>query len=285
MIAMSGNGNAYVYDGMADAYSGANVPYTTSNTIAGFYGPLAAAPAGTYFLMNGLVLNPSLSVIGGSESPSTSSTNPLASQRNIAAVASIDANTFVRLTTPVKATLTTTPASDARPTLELANIGTRALTTIGALAENPPQTLLGTARINVPPRQIAVDASGTVYAITLSGLTVTPLSNAGKPTLASPGAVVNTDGTTVLRAGSFITVSGTNLAAAATAATLPPPSVLGGSCVTFSDTPVTLLQTAPGRISAQIPDSLAAGTYVLAVRSLATGQQSSGVVVTVQEPK
>jgi hypothetical protein len=171
--------------------------------------------------------------------------------------------------------------------LELANLTTHSVTTIGAVAENPAQTLLGTARINVPPRQIAIDSNRVAYMVTLSGLTVVPLTSPARPKIATgSAAVLNTsDGTGVLRPGSFITINGSNLAAAGVASSLPPPNVLGGSCVTLSDTAAPLLETTPGKITAQVPDTLPAGTYVLMVRSLATGQQSDAVVVTIQKPK
>ncbi len=75
---------------------------------------------------------------------------------------------------------------------------------------------------------------------------------------------------------------GSSLAAPAVSDELPAPSILGGSCVTFSDIALPLLETSPGRIMAQVPDTLAPGQYVLRVRSLAYGQQSDAVVVTVQ---
>jgi uncharacterized protein (TIGR03437 family) len=87
-----------------------------------------------------------------------------------------------------------------------------------------------------------------------------------------------------MKPGSFITLNGTNLASPGTADQLPAPVVLGGSCVTFSDTAIPLLQTAGGQISAQVPPGLQAGTYVVQVRSLATGQQSDPTVFTVQKP-
>ncbi len=58
--------------------------------------------------------------------------------------------------------------------------------------------------------------------------------------------------------------------------------MLGGSCVTFGDVSLPLLSTSPGQIQAQIPDTLPAGTQVVAVRSLATAQDSAPVIVTVK---
>jgi len=135
---------------------------------------------------------------------------------------------------------------------------------------------------------MAVNSAGTVaYIITLSGLSVvslTPTGNNTAPAIstASNSIVNSADGTPNFSPGSFITINGTNLASAATAATIPPPTVLGGSCVTFGDIAVPLLSTSSGQIQAQIPDSLSAGTAVVEVRSLATAQDSAPVVVTVK---
>jgi DNA-binding beta-propeller fold protein YncE len=284
-IALAANGNTYLYDAMADTYTGTNRPYTSSTTINGYYGPLAAGPNANYFLVNGLVLNSSLAAVGGSESPSSSITYPLSSKRNVAAVAPAGEWTFVRLTTPVKQTISSTVNGDARPVLELADISRGSVTVVGPLAENPVNSLYGTTtRVNVPPRQLAVDSQGTVYAITLSGLTVSPLATGAAPSISTAaGAVVDaTSGARTLTPGGFVAISGTNLATENTAVQLPPPTVLGGSCVLFSSVAMPLLQTSPGKIVAQIPATLAGGQYVVQVRSLATGQQSGQVIVTLQ---
>jgi uncharacterized protein (TIGR03437 family) len=128
-----------------------------------------------------------------------------------------------------------------------------------------------------------------VYAITLSGLTVLPLPPSGgaspKPQLASASPVVNSsDGSTNFQPGAFITINGTNLADAAVAAQLPPPTVLGGSCVVFDDMPIPLLQTSSGQISGQLPVNVHAGVNVMQVRSLSGAQQSDPIVVLVQKP-
>ena len=62
------------------------------------------------------------------------------------------------------------------------------------------------------------------------------------------------DGTQNIRPGSFITISGA-ISPPPRSPTLPPPTVLGGSCVTFSDVAVPLLQTSSGQIQAQVPDT------------------------------
>jgi YVTN family beta-propeller protein len=286
-IVLGGAGTAYLYNALANAFTVANGLYS-STTIPGYFGPLAAAPDASYFLANGLVLNSSLSVIGGAQSTSLASSNPapFASTRNVVAVAALDRNSFLRLTTQAKTSLTaTTAVGDSRPTLELANLQTNAVTVAGAVAENPAVTVFGTTRANVPPRLLAVDASGNAYALTLSGLSVIPLTPQGSPPpqiASGANAIVNSsDGTTKFAPGSFIAVNGANLASSGKASQLPAPTVLGGSCVTVGSLAIPLLQTSAGQISAQLPGNLRPGMYATQVRSLANGQQSQSVVITV----
>ncbi len=285
-IVLGGTGTAYLYDAMADTFTVSNRIYTQT-TLAGYFGPLAAAPDGSYYLANGLVLNSSLSTIGGSELTSSTTPAPFASTRNIAAVAALDSNRFLRLTTQAKQNLTATGAGEARPTLELADLRNNSVSLVGALAENPAVTVFGTTRTNVPSRLLAVDSAGTTaYALTLSGLSVIPLTPQGSapPQIATGAtAVVNgSDGTTNLKPGSFVVINGSNLAAPATATQLPAPTMLGGSCVTLSDVAIPLLKTSTGQITAQLPGDLRPGTYMGQVRSLALGQQSQAVVITVK---
>jgi uncharacterized protein (TIGR03437 family) len=133
---------------------------------------------------------------------------------------------------------------------------------------------------------MVVDSSGTTaYALTLSGLSVLPLAPATadtRPAISARGIVNTSDGTAEIRPGSFITITGSNLATAAIASTIPPPTVLGGSCVTFGDIAVPLLQTSTGQIQAQVPTTLSPGMQVVEVRSLATAQASDPVTVTVR---
>jgi hypothetical protein len=146
-------------------------------------------------------------------------------------------------------------------------------------------TVFNTQRWNIAPRQMVVDSSGTMYAITLSGLTVAPVApatDANRPQVAANRGVINSsDGTTNIQPGSFVTISGRNLADAASADTLPAPTVLGGSCVTFNDFALPLLQTSNGQILAQVPAGVSTGINVVQVRSLATAQASDPVMVTV----
>jgi hypothetical protein len=303
ILTLSGNGTAYVYDATADAYVASRLLIPAP--IQGYYGLLGAGPGGAYFLVNGLIVNPSLTTIGGSATPGATGTPggggipgqpgqpPVVSiintgNRNVAALVPLDATRFLRLTTPVRQNITTVTRDDARTTLEIVNLETGEDRLAGVVPENPVVNVFGTTRFNTNPRMMAVNSAGTTaYMITLSGLSVVSLTPTGtdtRPAIATgaAGIVNSVDGTPNFKPGSFITISGTNLADAATADTLPPPTVLGGSCVTFGDIAVPLLATSTGQIQAQVPDTLPAGTHVVEVRSLSTAQASDPVVVTVR---
>ncbi|MDQ6708822.1 MAG: hypothetical protein M3Z85_22915, partial [Acidobacteriota bacterium] len=282
IITLAGNGNVYLYDAVNDAYVAGRLIF--NNPIQSYFGPLGVATGGTYFLAGGLVLNSSLTAIAGSERPGVS-TFATPSQRHVVAVYPLDANNYLRLTVPVKANIGSTPADDPRPNLEQVNIQSGEVSLLAVPAENPRYTIFGTTRLNVPARSMVVDSSNTAYIITLSGLSVIPLTPSGatRPQIA-PGAVgiVNaTDGTQNIRPGSFITVRGTGLAAPATADSIPPPTVLGGSCVTFNDVSLPLFRSADGQIQAQVPANVDPGSNVVQVRSLALAQSSDPVVVNV----
>jgi DNA-binding beta-propeller fold protein YncE len=300
ILTLAGNGQGFLYDSGVDTYVSSRQLFNSpGNPIQGYFGVLGAGPKGAYYLANGLIMNPSLTVIGGSERPGatgfqfTQPGQPPAQvvvntgQRNVAAVAPITDTIFIRMTTPVRQNITAVTRDDERTTLEAVNLVTGEEVLAGVAPENPIQNVFNTQRINVVPRWMAVDSRGTVYAITLSGLSVIPLTAPGTDTRPAVtngvrGIVNSTDGTTNIRPGSFITVSGRNLAAAATAETIPPPTVLGGSCVTFGDIAVPLIAASGGQIQAQVPESLRAGTHVVQVRSLATAQASDPIQVSVR---
>jgi uncharacterized protein (TIGR03437 family) len=114
---------------------------------------------------------------------------------------------------------------------------------------------------------------------------LTPSSAATTPALASTQPIINSvDGTTTFKPGSFVTINGSSLASPAVANALPAPTVLGGSCVVMNSVAIPLLQTAGGQIAAQIPSTMRPGEVVMQVRSLATAQSSSPVVVTIHTP-
>lgn len=301
IVTLAGNGNAYLYDALADAYLTGRLLY--DQPPVSYFGPMTAAPNAAYFVAGGMTLNSALALIGGSERPGQTMFGPppgpgqpptqtivSAGQRNVASSYAIDEHRFVRLTTPVRQNATSVTRDDARPTVELVDIRTGAESVVGVAPENPPQTVFGAARANVPSKQLVVDANGTAYAITLSGLSVIPLTQSGtssRPQITGGvrGVVNSSDGTGSFRPGSFITINGTNLAAAGNADALPLPSVLGGTCVVFNDIAIPLLQTSHDQISAQLPAEVRPGQNVVQVRSLSTAQSSDPIVINVQRPQ
>jgi len=59
-------------------------------------------------------------------------------------------------------------------------------------------------------------------------------------------------------------------------------AVLGGSCEIFNEVPLPLMQTAPGQISAQVPEDMRPGVNVVRVRSLMNAASSDPIMETVQ---
>lgn len=297
VLTMAGNSNAYLYDALADSYTAARQLYDQAPV--SYFGPAAGGTAGTYFLANGLILSPSLAIIGGSERPGVTQFGPPPApgqpptqtivsngQRNVASVYPLTENIFLRMTTPVRQNLNSVTRDDARPTLELVNIQTGSETVVAVAPDSPNFNVFGAARVNVPSRHLVVDADGTAYSVGVSGLSVIPVFATGtapRPQItAGSRAIVNSaDGTPTLRPGSFVTINGARLASAAVADTIPAPTVLGGSCVVMNELPLPLLRTSDGQISAQIPENLLPGPAVVQVRSLMRAEQSDPVVVTI----
>jgi YVTN family beta-propeller protein len=298
ILTLSGNGTAYVYDSLADSYVASRLLIPTP--ITGYYGLLAAGLGANYFLVDGLILNTSLTTLGGTASPGATTVTPGAGgappsativntgNRNVAAVAPLNDHQFLWLTTPVRQNITTATRDDSRTTLQTIDLNAGAVSLVGPVPENPVVSVFGTTRFNTNPRMMVVDSAGTTaYAITISGLSVislAPTGNNTQPAISTgAGAVVNSSSAgAAITPGSFVTITGKNLAATATASTLPPPTVLGGSCVTFGDIALPLLSTSSGQIQAQVPATMLPGTQVVEVRSLATAQDSAPALITVK---
>lgn len=301
ILILGAGGIAYLYDALADTFTTSRQLF--NNPLISYYGPLSISSDRMFMLANGLVLNDSLTVIGGAERPGTITITPppapgqppvatvvSAGQRNIAALAALDDKSFVRLTTPVRQSVNTATRDEVRTTLEYVDVSTGAESLVGVVPENPVVSVFGQQLARVRPRLLTVDPqSGAAYAVTASGLSVVPLappSSSNRPAIpqGARGIVNSIDGSADFRPGSFIDVNGLNLAVPAEAAQIPLPTVMGGSCVVFNDVPLPLLSVSQNQISAQIPDTLRPGVYVVQVRSLATAQSSDPVVVTVRRP-
>jgi len=274
ILTIDGTGSGYVYSALTDSYI-SKVSGVISTPITGYYTPLGVAPDGSYFTIGRFVYNSSLTQLFD-----------VGTGRNTVATFPIDSTSYVRLSTPVKAAIATTPADDPRPLLDLVNFQSGAVKQLAVSAENPRFTVLGTTRLNVSPHQMVVDSNNVAYVLTISGLTVIPLTPNGAPTpVVTAGArgIVNAnDGSQTIRPGTFVNINGTNLASSSAAATVPAPTVLGGSCVTFNNIPLPLLKTAGNQIVAQVPTNVVTGTNVVVVHSLDTAQASTPVMVTVQ---
>jgi len=299
-ILLGGNGTAYLYDGLNDAYTTSHQLFTTPQ-ITSYYGRLGVALGGNFALANSLVVNHALTPIGGYTNPGTAVINPptpgggfptigvsSTGLRNVAAVAPVGDHYFVRMSTAVRSSITAATSDDIHTTLEAIDTQTGATAVAAEMPENPVISLFGATRTAMTPRQLVVDANGTVYALTVSGLSViplTPTNTSTQPQIATSRGVLNADdGTAVFKPGSFININGASLASASTADTLPAPVVLGGSCALIDNVAIPLISTSPTQIQAQLPANIRPGLNVLQVRSLANAQQSNRVVVTIQKP-
>ncbi len=294
ILLLGGTGIGYLYDGLTDTYSTSR-QFFTATQLTGYYGALGVAPTADYMLANGLVVNSALTAIGGATNagatPITPPGQPSGSAgqsplRNVAATAPKDQNVFLRLTTPVRTSLTAITTDDIHTTLQLVDTRAGVASTVAEAPENPAFSVFNSTRTNMPPRQMVVDANGTAYAITLSGLSVIPTTSTNAstlPALASSRAILNSNtGAAAITPGAFLTITGTNLASSATATSLPTPTVLGGSCVLVDNVAIPLLSTSPTQIQAQLPANILSGSNVLQVRSLDRAQRSTPMIISVQ---
>jgi len=267
-LLLAGNGTAYLFDASADAYVSSQTVQSTP--IQGYYGAVAAGPRGQYYVVNGSLLNSSLTPI--SVSPPVPGANGTSVPRPISAVAAVSANQFARFVQPTRTSASA--AVTTAPTVEVADAATGAVRLAGIpVPEGPLSTQAGTQRVNLGGKLMAVDPSGNyAYLITASGLTVVPLTTvppASRPTLTGSGMVNSASMQAAVAAGSVVDIFGKNLATTDQAGTTSPlPTILGGACVTMNNVPLPLIATSPGQINAQLPPNMTAGKYSLVVRSL-----------------
>jgi uncharacterized protein (TIGR03437 family) len=300
LLVLAGNGNAYLYDANVDDFVvGRQV---IASPITGYYGPISAGPGGSYYVVNNLILNSSLTQIGsapvttvnpgGQTAPTTDPSQPpdigpiigpitgsfpsrggaTTVSRPVAAVASAGARNFVRFSGPVR--LSQNQQSIDAGIVELVEVSSgRTLGYVNAL-ETPLATVVGNQRTNTNGRTRAVDSSGnTAYVLTTSGLSALPLDTTltslrDAPVVNRNGVVSNASYLPQLAPGAIFSIFGKNLAADGTAGATPLPTVLGGTCVTLGNTPVPLLMTANGQVNGQIPPGITAGRYTMVVRSI-----------------
>ena len=302
VVVLSGNNNAstYLYDAFADTFTSSKQVYEQAPV--SYFGPISAATSGSYFLANGLILSSSLAILGGTERPGATQNTFVQvgnfgfnqqtivsnGQRNVAAIATIDENNYLRMTTPVRQNLNSATKDDARTIIESVNIQTGGLSEVAIGPDSPQQNVFGNTRLNIPSRQMAVDSAFNAYAVTLSGVSIMPVDVKGPQTIPDipdgiKGVINTNDNTNVLRPGAFITINGTDMGADSVATSLAPPTVLGGTCVTLNDQPLPLLSVTGTQITAQIPENALPGTAVLQVRSLARSANSAPLLITIKK--
>jgi uncharacterized protein (TIGR03437 family) len=142
------------------------------------------------------------------------------------------------------------------------------------------------ARVNVLGRSMVLDSAGTTaFVLTASGLSVIPLATStaqNLPQVPANGVVNTANFQGGWRPAALISIFGANLASAATAASSPLPTVLGGTCVTLNNAAL-----AAGHLAHPDQCPTAAhpgrGRYPLVVRSLTGQAASSSINVTVSK--
>ena len=288
VLILGGTGTAYLYSSSDDDFVAARSVIPTP--ITGYYGPVAAGPNGQYYLVNDQVLNTALTPIASSGTGATgggalpSPGGPTATGRPVAAVAAVGGSSYARFSIPVTAA-NATPSDTGL--VEVVDVNTsRTTATAGALEITSTLARAG-ARVNILGRSMVLDSAGTTaFVLTASGLSVIPLATAttqNVPQVPGNGVVNMANYGSGVAPGGLIAIFGSNLASAATSASSPLPTLLGGACVTLNNTPLSLLATAPTQINAELPPTLAAGRYPLVVRSIGGQAASSTVNVTVSK--
>jgi uncharacterized protein (TIGR03437 family) len=295
VLLLDGNGYANLYDSLVDDY--VQRRQVQPAPIQGYYGPVSAGPRGQYFLVNGWVLNQSLSPIatagttqvsqgngGFGSTPGRGGTTTQTLARPVPAVFASGTNTFARLTTPVVAN--NTQVNTAAPQLEIVDVSTGFATSSASALEGPVSTVVGTQRANVAGRTMAVDSTASnAYVLTTSGLSVIPLDvipASARPVVPQNSVVSTASFLPKLAQGSLASIFGRNLASSAAAnPTGNLPTFIGGVCVTLNSLPMPLIMTSTGQINVEVPPELNAGTYPLIVRSVDRKAASTQVSLTV----
>ncbi len=310
ILLLAGNGTAYLYDSLIDDYVLART--VMSAPMTSYYGNVGAGPEGRYYLANRAILNAALVPVGGfaggaivipppapppgpapppapppdpGPRPVPGQVAPGGALRDVPAVAPVNATTYARFSTAPQANANANPTGDPQPVVELVNIATEQVIASVPVSEAFTVPVFTNQRANIPSRLMAVDNRGAnAYVITASGLSVAslaPARPAARPLITSRSVVHAAAYTSDISPGSLISIFGQNLGEDAAAGSLPLPSMLGGTCVTFGDVTVPLLMTSAVQINAQVPTNLRAGAYAVTVRSPAGAAASAPAQVRV----
>ena len=294
LLLLAGNGSAYLYSSDVDDFVTSR--QVVSAPIQGYFGPVAAGPNGQYYVVNNLLLDQALTAVGanaaipgiptpgGGGLPDIGAVGVASGSRPVAAVAAAGARTFARFSMPVRANTAALPADAGQ--LELVDVDTQRVLGSAAALEGPLAAAVGTQRVNVSGRTMALDAAGaTAYVLTTTGLSIVTVDRslpADRPQVNPGGVVNNANYQAALAPGGLVSVFGRNLGADGVGSERAPlPALLGGSCVTLNNAALPLLAVTGGQINAQIPPTLAPGRYPLVVRSADKKAASPSVQVTV----
>jgi len=267
VVISAGNGNTYLYDALADEFIQGRQIFTGRQT--GFVGPVAAGARGTYYLVNGYLLNESLTPVGSPPSSGTGGTTGTTPIPVVAVASAGAGNTFARFVQAARAA--NAVATDAG-TIEIVDAATGSAIRSAPMLEGPLSQITTGAQVTIDGRIMAVDASGlTAYVLTESGLSIVPLDMvpaADRPQVSARGIVNAASYQTTVAPNALISIFGRNLGASAQANNVPLPTVLGNICVTINNSPLPLFMSSTGQINAQLPPALATGNYTVIVRAL-----------------
>ncbi|MBL8173985.1 MAG: beta-propeller fold lactonase family protein [Bryobacterales bacterium] len=280
-LLLGGTGTAYLYDAMSDEYVLSQSVVTTP--IQGYFGPVTAGPRGAYFVVNGRVLGPTLT-------PLTSGVTTLS--RPVAAVAAVSATQIARFAPPSISTANAVVRDT--PQVELVDVATGLTRSVSPMLEGPLSTQVGTQRVNVNGRSLAVDsARNLAYVLTVSGLSVVPLNAAvtggagggasAATSISSNGVLSLASGKTAIAPGSVISIYGQNLGSSGSMSSTPMPTRLGGTCVTLDESPLPLAMTSTGQINAYLPETVTVGRHSLVVRAYERNAASAMYSLTVSK--
>jgi uncharacterized protein (TIGR03437 family) len=272
-VVLATTANVYLYDPLADDF----VQGRALAVNAGYLGPIAAGPRGQYFVVNGQLLNQTLTQInqGG------------AAISQVSSLVQAGNTTFAQSTQPTRPPVANTLPATA-PTVDLVDATTGATIRSAPMLEGPQTTLAaGAARAAISARTMAVDSTGTTaYVITASGLSIVPLTpvpTTNRPLPANRGTVNLGSYQTLIAPNTIVSIFGQNLGQTEVAATTPLPIALGGTCVTLNNIAIPLFLVSPTQINAQIPPSFATGSSPLIVRSIANQIASATQNITISK--
>lgn len=131
---------------------------------------------------------------------------------------------------------------------------------VGQIGQTIPSL---TRTLAVAPNQ------GTIYALTVSGLTVLPGSfytPSNRPSITS--VVSSADGSANIATGGLITISGINLSSTSQTSGFPLATSLGNACLTVNGEMLPMYYASPSMVNAQIPYDVT-GSASIIVRSAA----------------